>query len=84
MNEALNRSVEELKLSLRAHNCLQNANIQTVGQLIRKTEAEILRTKYFGRKSLNEIKQGLANMGLSLGMRLDAPSKSESDRVIVQ
>lgn len=55
MNEALNRSVEELELSLRAHNCLKNAKIQTVGELVRKTEAEILRTKYFGRKSLNEI-----------------------------
>jgi DNA-directed RNA polymerase subunit alpha len=84
MNAALNRSVEELDLSLRAHNCLKNANIQTVGELVRNTEAEILRTKYFGRKSLNEIKQVLANMGLSLGMRVDARSISESGRVIVQ
>jgi len=72
MNEVLNRSVEELELSVRSYNCLKNANIQTIGELIQKTEAEMLRTKNFGRKSLNEIKEILANMGLSLGMRIDS------------
>jgi DNA-directed RNA polymerase subunit alpha len=72
MGEVLNRSVEELELSVRSYNCLKNANIQTIGELVQKTEAEMLRTKNFGRKSLNEIKEILANMGLSLGMRVDA------------
>ena len=72
MNEILNRSVEELELSVRSYNCLKNANIQSIGELVQKTEAEMLRTKNFGRKSLNEIKEILANMGLSLGMRMDA------------
>jgi DNA-directed RNA polymerase subunit alpha len=72
MNEILNRSVEELELSVRSYNCLKNANIQTIGELVQKTEAEMLRTKNFGRKSLNEIKEILANMGLSLGMRIDS------------
>src|SRR5579872_2958079 len=72
MGEQLNRSVEELELSVRSYNCLKNANIQTIGELVQKTEAEMLRTKNFGRKSLNEIKEILANMGLSLGMRIDA------------
>ena len=72
MNEVLNRSVEELELSVRSYNCLKNASIQTIGDLVQKTEAEMLRTKNFGRKSLNEIKEILANMGLSLGMRIDA------------
>jgi len=71
MSEILNRSVEELELSVRSYNCLKNANIQTIGELVQKTEAEMLRTKNFGRKSLNEIKEILANMGLSLGMRID-------------
>ncbi len=71
MTEILNRSVEELELSVRSYNCLKNANIQTIGELVQKTEAEMLRTKNFGRKSLNEIKEILANMGLSLGMRQD-------------
>ncbi|MGH9586061.1 MAG: DNA-directed RNA polymerase subunit alpha [Acidobacteriaceae bacterium] len=67
----LNRSVEELELSVRSYNCLKNANIQTIGELVQKTEAEMLKTKNFGRKSLNEIKEILAQMGLSLGMRID-------------
>jgi DNA-directed RNA polymerase subunit alpha len=71
INEVLNRSVEELELSVRSYNCLKNANIQSIGELVQKTEAEMLRTKNFGRKSLNEIKEILANMGLSLGMRID-------------
>jgi len=70
-NENLNRSVEELELSVRSYNCLKNANIQTIGELVQKTEAEMLKTKNFGRKSLNEIKEILAGMGLSLGMRID-------------
>ena len=70
-NENLNRSVEELELSVRSYNCLKNANIATIGELIQKTEAEMLKTKNFGRKSLNEIKEMLAQMGLSLGMRID-------------
>ena len=60
MNEVLNRSVEELELSVRSYNCLKNANIQTIGDLVQKTEAEMLRTKNFGRKSLNEIKEILS------------------------
>jgi DNA-directed RNA polymerase subunit alpha len=70
-NENLNRSVEELELSVRSYNCLKNAGIQTIGELVQKTEAEMLKTKNFGRKSLNEIKEMLAQMGLSLGMRID-------------
>ncbi len=72
MSEVLNRSVEELELSVRSYNCLKNANIQSIGELVQKTEAEMLRTKNFGRKSLNEIREILANMGLALGMRIDA------------
>src|SRR6266576_2822766 len=71
VGEQLNRSVEELELSVRSYNCLKNANIQTIGELVQKTEAEMLRTKNFGRKSLNEIKEILASMGLSLGMKID-------------
>ena len=70
-NENLNRSVEELELSVRSYNCLKNANIQTIGELVQKTEADMLKTKNFGRKSLNEIKEILASMGLSLGMKID-------------
>jgi DNA-directed RNA polymerase subunit alpha len=75
MNEVLNRSVEELELSVRSYNCLKNANIQTIGDLVQKTEAEMLRTKNFGRKSLNEIKEILAGLGLSFGMKLDAEGR---------
>ena len=71
MGEQLNRSVEELELSVRSYNCLKNANIQTIGELVQKTEAEMLRTKNFGRKSLNEIKEILGTIGLSLGMKVD-------------
>ena len=70
-NENLNRSVEELELSVRSYNCLKNANIQTIGELVQKSEAEMLKTKNFGRKSLNEIKEILASMGLGLGMKID-------------
>jgi DNA-directed RNA polymerase subunit alpha len=71
INENLNRSVEELELSVRSYNCLKNANIQTIGELVVKSEAEMLKTKNFGRKSLNEIKEILSNMGLGLGMKID-------------
>tara|TARA_B100001093_G_C26737643_1_gene975178 strand:- start:12 stop:1061 length:1050 start_codon:yes stop_codon:yes gene_type:complete len=70
-NENLYRSVDELELSVRSANCLQNANIKLIGELVQKTEAEMLKTKNFGRKSLREIKDILAVMGLSLGMELE-------------
>ncbi len=71
INENLNKSIEELELSVRSYNCLKNANIQTIGQLVTKSEAEMLKTKNFGRKSLNEINEILENLGLSFGMKLD-------------
>ena len=70
-NEHLDKSVEELELSVRSYNCLKNANIRTIRELVQKSEPEMLRTKNFGRKSLNEIKEILQSMGLGLGMRLD-------------
>jgi DNA-directed RNA polymerase subunit alpha len=70
-NEHLDKSVEELELSVRSYNCLKNANIRTIRELVQKTEAEMLKTKNFGRKSLNEIKDILQTMGLGLGMKLD-------------
>jgi len=70
-NEYLDRSVEELELSVRSYNCLKNANITTIRELVQKSEQEMLKTKNFGRKSLNEIKEILAAMGLSLGMKFD-------------
>ncbi|HEV2221446.1 MAG TPA: DNA-directed RNA polymerase subunit alpha [Candidatus Acidoferrales bacterium] len=69
--EHLDRSVEELELSVRSYNCLKNANIQSLRELVQKTEGEMLKTKNFGRKSLNEIKDILVKMGLSLGMKFD-------------
>ncbi len=74
LNENLDKSVEELELSVRSYNCLKNANIRTIRELVQKTEGEMLKTKNFGRKSLNEIKEILTGMGLSLGMRLDQPT----------
>lgn len=71
INDNLYRSVEDLELSVRSANCLRNANICHIGELVQKTEAEMLKTKNFGRKSLNEIKQLLSEMELSLGMKLD-------------
>lgn len=71
INDNLSKSVEELELSVRSYNCLKNANIQTIGQLVTKSEAEMLKTKNFGRKSLNEIREILGDMGLSFGMKLD-------------
>ena len=71
ITDSLSKSVEELELSVRSYNCLKNANIQTIGELVRKSEAEMLKTKNFGRKSLNEIQEILTDMGLSFGMKLD-------------
>ena len=71
LNENLDKSVDELELSVRSYNCLKNANIRTIRELVQKTEADMLRTKNFGRKSLNEIKEILTSMGLDLAMRLD-------------
>jgi DNA-directed RNA polymerase subunit alpha len=81
LNENLYRSVEELELSVRSANCLKNANIQFIGELVQRTEAEMLKTKNFGRKSLNEIKEVLAEMGLTLGMKLDGfvPTEEETE-----
>ncbi|MGQ9646739.1 MAG: DNA-directed RNA polymerase subunit alpha [Thermodesulfobacteriota bacterium] len=80
LNENLFRSVDELELSVRSANCLKHANIKLIGDLVQKTEAEILATKNFGRKSLNEIKEILAEMGLNLGMKLDHwPPKKEEE-----
>lgn len=76
-NEHLNKSVEELELSVRSYNCLKNANIRTIRELVQKSEPEMLKTKNFGRKSLNEIKDILASMGLSLGMKLEPPAAQE-------
>ena len=76
INEHLFRSVDELELSVRSNNCLKNADIRTIGELVQKTDAEMLKTRNFGKKSLNEIKAILAEMGLSLGMKLENfPSK---------
>ena len=71
LNENLFRPVSELELSVRSANCLKNANITLIGELVQKTENEMLKTKNFGRKSLNEIKEILSEMGLGLGMKLD-------------
>jgi DNA-directed RNA polymerase subunit alpha len=71
LNDILWRSVDELELSVRSANCLQNANIHYIGDLVQRTEAEMLKTKNFGRKSLKEIKEILAQMGLSLGMKIE-------------
>ena len=79
-NENLNRSVEELELSVRSYNCLKNANIQTIGELVQKTEAEMLKTKNFGRKSLNEIKEILRRWVSSLGMKIDEHGNAVPDR----
>lgn len=72
INENLYRSVEELELSVRSANCLKNADIRLIGDLVQRSEAEMLKTQNFGRKSLNEIKDILAEMGLTLGMKLDS------------
>jgi len=74
VNKNLSRSVNELELSVRAANCLKNANIKTIADLVQKSEGEMLRTKNFGKKSLNEIKEILSEMGLSLGTKVDSAS----------
>jgi DNA-directed RNA polymerase subunit alpha len=78
LNENLYRTVEDLELSVRSANCLKNANITYIGELVQRTEAEMLKTKNFGRKSLNEIKQLLEEMELSLGMKIDEWETPES------
>ncbi|HDL89776.1 MAG TPA: DNA-directed RNA polymerase subunit alpha [Thermodesulforhabdus norvegica] len=81
-NENLFRRVDELELSVRSANCLKNADIRYIGELVQKTESEMLKTKNFGRKSLNEIKEILAEMGLSLGMKLEGfPSREELEKL---
>jgi len=74
-NDALLKPVSELELSVRSANCLQNANIKYIYELVSKTEGEMLRTKNFGRKSLNEIKESLTQMGLGVGMKVDSIMK---------
>ena len=82
LNANLFKSVDELELSVRSANCLQNANIRYIGELVQRTEAEMLKTKNFGRKSLNEIKEVLASMGLELGMTLEGfPDRQEIERM---
>jgi DNA-directed RNA polymerase subunit alpha len=76
INKNLFRSVNELELSVRAANCLKNANIKTIADLVQKTEGEMLKTKNFGKKSLNEIKEILTDMGLSLGVKIDTMASS--------
>jgi DNA-directed RNA polymerase subunit alpha len=71
-NPNLNKTVDELELSVRSYNCLKNADIKTISELVQKSEPEMLKTKNFGRKSLNEIKEILSRMGLHLGMKIDA------------
>lgn len=80
LNENLYRRVDELELSVRSANCLQNANIKYIGELCQRSESEMLRTKNFGRKSLNEIKEILAEMGLSLGMKLDGFVSTDAEK----
>ncbi len=82
LNPNLFKSVDELELSVRSANCLQNANIRFIGELVQKTEAEMLKTKNFGRKSLNEIKETLSGLGLSLGMTIDnLPARKDLERM---
>ena len=82
LNPNLFKSVDELELSVRSANCLQNANIRFIGELVQKTEAEMLKTKNFGRKSLNEIKETLSSLGLSLGMTIDSlPARKDLERM---
>lgn len=82
LNENLYRRIDELELSVRSSNCLENADIKYIGELVQRSETEMLRTKNFGRKSLNEIKEILTEMGLSLGMRLENfPARPELDRM---
>ena len=82
LNPNLFKSVDELELSVRSANCLQNANIRLIGELVQRSEGEMLKTKNFGRKSLNEIKEVLNSMGLELGMQVETfPDRSEIERM---
>ncbi len=82
VNPNLFKSVDELELSVRSANCLQNANIRYIGELVQRSEGEMLKTKNFGRKSLNEIKEVLASMSLELGMSLESfPDRKEIERI---
>jgi DNA-directed RNA polymerase subunit alpha len=82
LNPNLFKSVDELELSVRSANCLQNANIRFIGELVQRTEAEMLKTKNFGRKSLNEIKETLGALGLSLGMTIEnLPPRQELEKM---
>jgi DNA-directed RNA polymerase subunit alpha len=82
LNENLFRPIEELNLSVRSANCLQSADLRYVGELVQKTETDLLKTKNFGRKSLNEIKETLHTLGLELGMRLEGfPPREELERM---
>jgi DNA-directed RNA polymerase subunit alpha len=82
LNANLFKSVDELELSVRSANCLQNANIRYIGELVQRTESEMLKTKNFGRKSLNEIKEVLASMDLDLGMTLESfPERKDIERM---
>lgn len=83
-NENLLRSVNELELSVRAANCLKNAGIETIAELVQKTESEMLKTKNFGRKSLNEIKEILAEMGLTLGMKVEDSIVLEAKKLLAE
>ena len=81
-NDNLFRRIDELELSVRSSNCLENADIKYIGELVQRSEAEMLRTKNFGRKSLNEIKEILSEMGLGLGMKIESfPTRGELDRM---
>ena len=81
-NENLFRRIDELELSVRSANCLENADIKYIGELVQRSEAEMLRTKNFGRKSLNEIKEILSEMGLSLGLKLEEfPARKDLDQL---
>lgn len=82
MNENLFRRIDEIELSVRSANCLENADIKYIGELVRRSEPEMLRTKNFGRKSLNEIKEILTKMGLTLGMKIDEfPAREDLDKM---
>ena len=78
-NEHLFKSIDDLELSVRATNCLRSANIALVGELVQRSEAEMLKTKNFGRKSLDEIKEVLHDMGLDFGMKVDGFEKKYQD-----
>jgi DNA-directed RNA polymerase subunit alpha len=81
-NEHLFKRIDELELSVRSSNCLENADIKYIGELVSRSEAEMLRTKNFGRKSLNEIKEILSEMGLYLGYKIEGfPGREELDRI---